>query len=482
MRLPRRLPFLVRLRLPRVAVVWLACCAALAALEPSASRRITWEDLAPLHDGLAAHALTAASFPAFLERTHASNAQRVREGDLDHLVFYLLQSAHFTERPPIEPALSARTVVESLAPRDQAVFLRDPTAVAVDIPSAVRARIADLLRAIDRPNRDARLTYFHSLLATTFPDARQWPSDVAHEYLRAMRFLYEKEFVAQHAERPAEAVAELYRSRGLSTDTAVEAGYAVYTGLGVVASLEPARRIRRVLIVGPGLDLAPRTALHEEGAPESYQPWAVMDALVSLGLSRLDDLAIVGADINPRVVQHLQRSRTEPPTLTLASEIRETDTVTLAKEYRDYFAHLGEAIGAPAAAHAGPRSSGAAAGKARLQKTIRVSPAAAHVLDAVPLDIVTDRLEGEPFDLIIATNILPYFDDVQLMLVLSNVASMLRPGGIFLHNEARTSLGDMSAAVGLAFQQSRHVTIADVRGAPAPLFDSVWLHVRDARR
>ncbi|WP_217551393.1 hypothetical protein, partial [Pantoea sp. GbtcB22] len=76
----------------------------------------------------------------------------------------------------------------------------------------------------------------------------------------------------------------------------------VYNGLGVLKSLAPATRIRRVLIVGPGLDLAPRTGFLETNAPQSYQPWAVIDALVSLGLARIDDLAVVGADINPRVV------------------------------------------------------------------------------------------------------------------------------------------------------------------------------------
>ena len=453
----------------------------LAALGPSSSRRITWDDLAPLHSRLAANAIGAASLPSFLQRTHALNTQRVREGDLDHLVFYLLQSTRFTERPPIEPALSAKAVVESLAPTDRAVFLRDPSAVAAAVPPPVSARIGDLLRAMNNPTRDARLSYFHSLLASTFPDAHGWAADISREYVRAMRFIYEKEFVAQRSERPAEAVAELYRSRGLSTDTAVEAGYAVYTGLGVIASLEPARRIRRVLIVGPGLDLAPRTALHEDSAPESYQPWAVIDALVSVGLSRLDDLTVVGADINPRVVDYLRRSRQAPPTLTLASEIRETESVKLVPEYRDYFAHLGAAIAAPGrdgrAGSVGPAPPPAG----QLRKTITVGPAAARALDAVALDVVTERLDGDPFDLVIATNILPYFNDVELMLAVSNVAAMLRPGGIFLHNEARTALADVTSAVGLTFQQARHVTIADVRGAPSPLADSVWLHVKDGR-
>src|SRR5205823_2658469 len=160
---------------------------------------------------------------------------------------------------------------------------------------------------------------------------------LAVEYVRAMTFLYRKEFMA----RSPEATARLYQSLGLSTDTAVEAGYSVQVGLGVLKALEPSRRIRRVLIVGPGIDLAPRTGMLEVGAPESYQPWAVIDALVSLGLSRLDDLQVIGADINPRVVDHLRQARQAPPILHLVSGLGETGSVTFSRDFRDYFAALG---------------------------------------------------------------------------------------------------------------------------------------------
>ena len=69
-----------------------------------------------------------------------------------------------------------------------------------------------------------------------------------------------------------EAVADLYRARGLSTDTAVEAGYVVYNGLGVVKALDPTRTIRRVLIVGPGLDLAAVGGLDPHGLPAERRP------------------------------------------------------------------------------------------------------------------------------------------------------------------------------------------------------------------
>ena len=117
-----------------------------------------------------------------------------------------------------------------------------------------------------------------------------------------------------------------------------------------------------------------------------------------------------------------------------------------------------------------------------LLKTVRVQSAAARVLRAESLDVVTERLDEAPFDLVIATNILPYFDDAELMLAMSNIAAMLAPGGVFLHNEARPMIQSVASALGLPFEQSRQAIIATVRGAAAPLGDSVWLHRKTQSR
>ncbi len=430
-----------------------ACCAvvALIALQTSSrTRRITWQDVAPLQTRLEAKGVTAGSFNAYVDRIRQEDARRVREGDLDHLIFYALQSTHFTKLPAIEPALSAKALIESGT-----------------VPSDVRPRMTDLLRAIDSSSHDPRLTYFRELVQSAFPDPKAREAALLGEYRRTMKFVYDKEFIAQRA--GPEAVADLYRARGLSTDTAVEASYVVYNGLGIVKSLNPDRQIHRVLIVGPGLDLAPRTSLLENGPPESYQPWAVIDALLSLGLSRLGDLVVVGADINPRVVGHLARAHANPPTLTLVSGIAASSTVHVTDEYRDYFAQLGRAIGDGSLLR--PPSA-----PAHLSKVVRVRPEVTQSLSADELDIVTARLPVAPFDLIIATNILPYFDDTQLMLAISNVAGMLAPDGVFLHNEPRPALGEITEAVGLRFEQLRRVTIASVAGASGPLTDVVMLH------
>ena len=435
-------------------------------------RRVSWNDVSTVHRRLEAHGITARSFPSYVERIREENLRRIRDGDFDHLIFYLLQSRRFTALPPVEPALSAKAFVESLAPQERQRFLSGTMPASRTVPENVRSRIDGLLRTATRRSSDSRLSYFSELIATAFPDQRRRKDALMREYLRVMRFVYEKEFVAQKSARSADAVAELYRDRGLSTDTAVEAGYLVYQGLGVVKALDPARRIRRVLIVGPGLDLAPRTGLVEDGPAESYQPWAVIDALLAFGLSRPGELEVVAADINPRVVEHLRRSVAAPPTLTLVTGLQETASVTFTQEYRDYFAGLGSAIGEVGGGSAGP-TPGA------LRKSVRVRREAIEALRPVRLDLVTERLAARDFDLAIATNILPYFGDLELMLAMSNVAGMLAPGGVFLHNEPRPPLGEITNAVGLPFNQLRQATIATVRNGP-PLVDTVFVHTKAA--
>jgi hypothetical protein len=54
------------------------------------------------------------------------------------------------------------------------------------------------------------------------------------------------------------------------------------------------------------------------------------------------------------------------------------------------------------------------------------------------LNIVLQRLDNLPvderFDLIIATNVLAYYDVFEQSLALVNISKMLRPGGVFLTN------------------------------------------------
>jgi len=108
-----------------------------------------------------------------------------------------------------------------------------------------------------------------------------------------------------------------------------------------------------------------------------------------------------------------------------------------------------------------------------LAKMVEPSAGAARTLRVEDLNVVTDRLTDR-FDLVIATNVLVYFGSLELSLALSNIAAMLHPDGVFLHNEVRPGLLEDAALAGLRADQSRQVMIATVSGAP-PLADTVSL-------
>ena len=222
------------------------------------------------------------------------------------------------------------------------------------------------------------------------------------------------------------------------------------------------------MVVGPGLDLAPRTEMIEAVDPQSYQPLAVIDALLALSLTSERDLQVCSVDVNPRVVRALRTVRA-PLTLHVFTGVVETPDQPFRPEYRTYVRDLGRAIGDTTAA---PRP---IASDRHYQHSIAVRPAVARAMSAERLNVVTQRLVGEPpFDVAVATNVLTYFDDRQLALALANIAAMLRPGGYLLHNESRPGLIDTAARLGLSLL---HTRTAILGGQPArPLYDTVWLH------
>jgi hypothetical protein len=421
-----------------------------------------------------------ATFPAWIARVRTTNAQRLRDGEFDHLVHYALQSTRFTPLPPIEPALSAKAFVEGQA----------------RVPSNALARVLALARALAKTGgrEDVRLSYFRGLVRER--DRAAVETRLLHEYERTMRFLYQKEFVAQLSEDSATEVASLYQSRGLSSDTSIEAGYGVYVALATLKQLEPARRIARALIVGPGLDLAPRTGLLEEADPQSYQPFAVADALLALGLADRMSLTIDAIDLNPHVAQTIQRAATmQKLRLYVTSEIAEDTRTHLTDDYRAYVDSLGRAIttSTPETSTLSHHSSKDATTRTHLRKTLTIAPDVQTMLHARVLDIVADRIvdsDAAPtkttttptststrYDLVIVTNVFPYLSDPELAVALANIFAALAPGGCLVHNERRPLLLSMAAAIGLPPIHARTVLIGTVTGGQN-LYDAIWLHRR----
>src|SRR5260370_15288639 len=91
------------------------------------------------------------AFDVLLRFLEKNTSERERLGQMDHLIFFLLQSESFTSQPRIEPALSARMLVESLSAPERTRYLRgglDSAPPSRLIPAAVTARIRDLTAAL----------------------------------------------------------------------------------------------------------------------------------------------------------------------------------------------------------------------------------------------------------------------------------------------------------------------------------------------
>ncbi len=453
------------------------------------TRPINYDDLpVELSGWLNQQGVNRENFVTRISTIRQQTEERELIGEFDHLIFFLLQSSRFTAQPKIEPAISAYEFVQSLGETERARFLaKDSNHLppAEKIPKPVKRRIADFVKALKAKtsSSDERLSYFDNLLRKT--NSLNVEIRLSNEYLRAMRFLYHKEFASRSLkqEELAAYVASLYQTRGHSTDTQIEANFAVYQALQVLKFSSPTAELNRVLIVGPGLDFAPRTDLLDLFEPQSYQPFAVADALLRLKLADESKLQIHCADINDRVLNYLQslRQRREVR-LAILTGVKDSAAHPIADDYKTYFSDFGTRIGVESGLNAPPQLSEKLAENlaGRLGKSLRVRPEIAKTIIAHRLNIVTDRLAGSPqFDLVIVTNVFPYFNAPELLFALTNISAMTANGGYLIHNELQTVPSNFVNALGLPLRQARTVMITSDKAAP--LFDGVAIHQKTSR-
>jgi hypothetical protein len=250
------------------------------------------------------------------------------------------------------------------------------------------------------------------------------------------------------------AYSTMYRDRGLSSDTSLRANFAIEQALRSIATAHDGQRplVRRIGIVGPGLDFTDKAEGYDFYPQQSIQPFAVIDSVVRLGLATSRDLRITTFDVNPRVNQHLSAARVRAGkgaayTLQLPLSADTPDHQWHA-DLVSYWQSVGQRIGKDVPASAPPP--GAAGVRMR---AISIDPAIVLAITPVDMNVVLERLAplpaDESFDLIIATNVLVYYDGFEQSLALANIGSMLRPGGLFLTNYAVPALPPMESSASL---------------------------------
>src|SRR5262249_14231327 len=159
-------------------------------------------------------------------------------------------------------------------------------------------------------------------------------------------------------------------------------------------------------------------------------------------------------------------------TLSILSGVDDSVGRPLSEDYKSYFRNLGGSIGDESAINVPSEMLADLA--SRFKKSLRIRPEITGRINADRLNIITERFERSDgptpnYDLVVVTNVFPYFGPTELLFALTNISAMLAEGGYLIHNELQTVPSFFITPLGLPLRQARTVLIASSESAP--LFD-----------
>jgi len=378
----------------------------------------------------------AAAWPAWVASHNAAIRARLARGDEDSLVNFWLYGTTFTKAPRATAQDVAR-----LGSRDK-------------IAELLERRLSDLIAGIESPGSNERLQFARRVVERHgIKTGTAQGRERTRAYLLTLRerVIAETERYRKTLEAATlltderaklSAYATAYRDRGLSSDTSIAADFALDAAIADAKSSGVISRVRRVAIVGPGLDFSDKAEGYDFYPVQTIQPFALIDSLVRHGAADARDLSVATLDLSPRVNQHLDAARTRArggTSYVVQLPLSENDpSRQWAPALVAYWERFGDRIGEDAIPIPPPDG----AGKVRV-RAVRIPAAVVDAIEPYDVNIVLERLTEAQFDLVVATNILVYYDAFEQSLALANVAAMLRPGGLFLTNYAMSPLPPM---------------------------------------
>jgi len=370
-------------------------------------------------------------WPEWVTREDAAIRARVQAGDEDSIINFLLFGTSFTKQPRATETQLAGIVVR-----------QRETGATTFLPSPLlKGRIDDFIAGLASPGGNERLQFAREVIARLGIDSS---SDTGRMRLR--RYLEDRAALvgsAVHAPTLSDPNAPLvdqitiFRDRGLSSDSAIPIEFGIEQALAAIRAdgMIAAASVRRVAIIGPGLDFTDKQEGYDFYPPQTIQPFAVLDSLRRIGLAAPAGVQVTTFDLSPRVLAHIAAIRRRAGAgrgYSLALP-RPTDR-SWSPELTAYWQRFGDRIGQQASVAPPPP----AAGRVDVRGVL-VQPSVVLSIEPRDLNIVLQRAEplagSEQFDLILATNILLYYDVFEQSLALANIAKMLRPGGLFLTND-----------------------------------------------
>jgi hypothetical protein len=376
----------------------------------------------------------AALWPQWVTRHDTEIRSRLAQGDEDSIVNVLLFGTSFTKHPRV-------TLSE----------LQRLNASESDLATnrLVAARIRDLVTAATAPTGNERLVFARTVITRkgiNIETAKGKSDAERFLALSLQRVMTENSGYARTLEAArlqgdaTEEFAErsrLFRARGLSSDTSLLPNYAIEQSLREIRArgLMTTSGVRRVAVIGPGLDFTDKQEGYDFYPQQTIQPFAVIDSLVRLGLATPRDIQVVTFDLSERVNGHLAQARMRARRgQSYVVQLPRDETAGWNSGAISYWEHFGDQIGTAIPPLTIP------ANTAELRsRAVRILPSVVQKISPIDANIILQRLDLSPvdkFDLIIATNILVYYDNFEQSLALMNVAQMLKPGGFMLSNNA----------------------------------------------
>ena len=421
------------------------------------ARYIGYEDAAPILEALqealplelrgARKSELPSAWRSWVERRDQEIRARLVQGDEDSIVNFLLFGTSFTRKP--------RITLSSLAQVGDR-FSKSANASAPEVTSfldSIKSRADDLIQAMASPSANERVLFARRVVESKGLDPKTMTGRPrVKDYLLTslVRVLNEQSGYAkvlQSAQLLGDPSAEfaerskLFSNRGLSSDTSLLPNFAIERALTSMKAqgMLAVKSVRRVGVVGPGLDFTDKQDGYDFYPQQTIQPFAIIDTLFRLGLGRALDLKVTTLDLSPRINDHIRRARARGQSGgAYVVQLPRDAQGQWKPEAVSYWTSFGDQIGAPVT----PVSVPAGAGDVKV-RAVRIRPAIASAITPEDLNIIVQRLEppaGDKFDLIIATNILVYYDVFEQSLALANIEWMLKPGGFLLSNNALLEL------------------------------------------
>src|SRR5262245_53618353 len=252
-----------------------------------------------------APAALESTWPDWVKREDAAIRARVQAGDEDSIANFLLFGTSFTKQPRATETQLAGIVVR-----------QRETGATTFLPSPLlKGRIEDFIAGLASPPGNERLQFAREVIARLGLDVA---TDAGR--LRLRRYLEDRAALvgsAVHASTLSDPNAPLvdqitiFRDRGLSSDSAIPIEFGIEQAFAAIRSggtIAPAS-VRRVAIIGPGLDFTDKQEGYDFYPPQTIQPFAVIDSLRRIGLAASAGVQVTTFDLSPRVLAHIATAR-----------------------------------------------------------------------------------------------------------------------------------------------------------------------------